>query len=65
MRALTRMSARAAGGPQQDERTVNSMARQMFEDLAAAYESFDADELEELIATLEPLATLLLAAQDR
>jgi hypothetical protein len=35
------------------------------DDLAARpYESLEPDELDELMATLEPLATLLLAAQD-
>ena len=31
---------------------------------ARPYESLEPDELDELMATLEPLATLLLAAQD-
>ena len=35
------------------------------DDLAARpYQSLEPDELDELMATLEPLATLLLAAQD-
>jgi len=46
-------------------RTVKQRVEALTDDLAAKpYESLTADELDELIATLEPLATLLLAAQD-
>jgi hypothetical protein len=46
-------------------RAVKQRVEELTDDLAAKpYESLQADELEELVATLEPLATLLLAAQD-
>ena len=44
---------------------VRQRVESLTDDLAAKpYESLEADELDELIALLEPLATLLLAAQD-
>lgn len=52
-------------GALQEESTVNSMARQMFqlvEPMGAV--PCSADEPNEAMASLEPLATLLLAAQD-
>jgi hypothetical protein len=44
---------------------VKQRVEALTDDLAAGpYESLEPDELDELMATLEPLATLLLAAQD-
>ncbi len=42
------------------------LSPQLLQDARSArpYESLEPDELDELMATLEPLATLLLAAQD-
>lgn len=46
-------------------RAVKQRIESLTDDLAARpYESLEPGELVELIATLEPLATLLLAAQD-
>jgi hypothetical protein len=46
-------------------RSVKQRVEALTDDLAARpYQSLEADELDELMATLEPLATLLLAAQD-
>src|SRR6266566_4914174 len=46
-------------------RAVKQRVEALTDDLAARpYENLEPDELDELIATLEPLATLLLAAQD-
>jgi hypothetical protein len=46
-------------------RAVKERVEALTDDLAAKpYESLEPDELEELKAGLEPLATLLLAAQD-
>jgi hypothetical protein len=46
-------------------RAVKQRVEALTDDLAAKpYESLDADELDELVTTLEPLATLLRAAQD-
>ena len=46
-------------------RVVKQRVEALTDDLAAKpYESLKPDELDELMATLEPLATLLLAAQD-
>jgi hypothetical protein len=46
-------------------RAVKQRVEALTDDLAAKpYESLDPDELDELVATLEPLATLLVAAQD-
>ena len=46
-------------------RAVKHRVEALTDDLAAApYESLEADELDELMAALEPLAALLLAAQD-
>ena len=46
-------------------RAVKQRVEALTDDLAAKpYESLEPDELDELMATLEPLATLLLAAQD-
>ena len=46
-------------------RAVKQRVEALTDDLAARpYESLEPDELDELMATLEPLATLLLAAQD-
>ena len=46
-------------------RAVQQRVESRTDDLAAKpYESLEADELDELMAALEPLATLLLAAQD-
>src|SRR4051794_7510919 len=46
-------------------RAVQQRVEELTDDLAAKpYESLEPDELDELISTLEPLATLLLAAQD-
>jgi len=46
-------------------RAVKQGVEALTDDLAAKpYESLEADELAELVATLEPLATLLLAAQN-
>jgi hypothetical protein len=49
----------------QPGRAVKQRVEALTDDLAAKpYENLDADDLDELMATLEPLATLLLAAQD-
>jgi hypothetical protein len=46
-------------------RAVKQRVEALTDDLAAKpYESLEANELDELVATLEPLATLLLAAQN-
>ena len=46
-------------------RAVKHRVEALTDDLAAKpYESLEPDELDELVTTLEPLATLLLAAQD-
>jgi hypothetical protein len=46
-------------------RAVKRRVEERTDDLAAKpYENLEAGELDELMATLEPLATLLLAAQD-
>jgi hypothetical protein len=46
-------------------RAVKERVEELTDDLAAApYESLDSQELDELIAALEPLAALLVAAQD-
>jgi hypothetical protein len=46
-------------------RSVKQRVEELTDDLAARpYESLEPDELDELVAALEPLATLLLAAQD-
>ena len=46
-------------------RAVKQRVEAVTDDLAAKpYESLDAGELDELMTNLEPLATLLLAAQD-
>jgi hypothetical protein len=46
-------------------RAVKQRVEALTDDLAAKpYESLDPGELDELMATLEPLAALLLAAQD-
>jgi hypothetical protein len=46
-------------------RAVKHRVEGLTDDLAAKpYESLEPDELDELVTTLEPLATLLLAAQD-
>jgi hypothetical protein len=46
-------------------RAVKQRVEELTDDLAAKpYESLEPDELDELVITLEPLATLLLAAQD-
>jgi hypothetical protein len=46
-------------------RAVRQRVEALTDDLAAKpYRSLEPDELDELVATLEPLATLLLAAQD-
>jgi hypothetical protein len=46
-------------------RAVKQRVEALTDDLAAkTYETLERDELDELVATLEPLATLLLAAQD-
>ena len=46
-------------------RAVRERVEALTDDLAAKpYEGLTSDELDELVATLEPLATLLLAAQD-
>ncbi|HEX5924259.1 MAG TPA: hypothetical protein VFY45_10550 [Baekduia sp.] len=46
-------------------RVVNQRVESLTDDLATKpYESLDPGELDELMADLEPLATLLLAAQD-
>src|SRR6266568_2415109 len=46
-------------------RAVKQRVEALTDDLAARpYESLEPDELDELMAALEPLATLLLAAQD-
>ena len=46
-------------------RAVKQRVEALTDDLAAKpYESLEPDELDELVTTLEPLATLLLAAQD-
>src|SRR4029078_13223146 len=47
-------------------RAVKQRVETLTDDLAAKpYESLEQDELDELVATLEPLVTMLLAAQDR
>jgi hypothetical protein len=46
-------------------RAVKQQVEALTDDLAAKpYESLDPDELDELMSSLEPIATLLLAAQD-
>jgi hypothetical protein len=46
-------------------RAVNQRVEALTDDLAAApYESLEPDELDELMSLLEPLATVLVAAQD-
>ena len=46
-------------------RAVKQRVEELTDDLAAKpYESLEPDELDDLVATLEPLAKLLLAAQD-
>jgi hypothetical protein len=46
-------------------RAVKQRVEALTDDLAAKpYESLEPDALDELVVTLEPLATLLLAAQD-
>jgi hypothetical protein len=46
-------------------RAVKQRVEELTDDLAAKpYESLDPGELDELVGALEPLATLLLAAQD-
>ena len=46
-------------------RAARQRVEALTDDLAARpYQSLEPDELDELMATLEPLATLLLAAQD-
>jgi hypothetical protein len=46
-------------------RAVKQRIESLTDDLAAKpYEGLEPGELDELMATLEPLATLLLAAQD-
>ena len=46
-------------------RSVKQRVEELTDDLAAKpYESLEPSELDELVGTLEPLATLLLAAQD-
>ena len=48
-----------------DEVDAEAVLEALTDDLAARpYQSLEPDELDELMATLEPLATLLLAAQD-
>jgi hypothetical protein len=63
------MRARGLIGPDgrlsETGRAVNQRVEGRTDDLAAApYECLDRAELDELLSTLEPLATLLLAAQD-
>ena len=49
----------------EEGRAVKQRVESLTDDLAAGpYESLGPDELDELVAALEPLATLLLAAQD-
>ena len=49
----------------EEGRAVKQRVESLTDDLAARpYESLGPDELDELVAALEPLATLLLAAQD-
>ena len=49
----------------EEGRAVKQRVESLTDDLAAKpYESLGPDELDELVAALEPLATLLLAAQD-
>jgi hypothetical protein len=46
-------------------RAAKQRVEALTDDLAAEpYEYLESDEFDELVATLEPLATLLLAAQD-
>jgi hypothetical protein len=46
-------------------RSLRQRVEDLTDDLAATpYESLERDELDQLVATLEPLATLLVAAQD-
>jgi hypothetical protein len=46
-------------------RAVKQRVEALTDDLAGKpYESFEPDELDELMSTLEPLATLLVAAQE-
>jgi hypothetical protein len=55
------------GGSRLSERgrAVKQRVEALTDDLAAKpYESLEADELDQLVTTLEPLAALLLAAQD-
>ena len=49
----------------EEGRAVKQRVEERTDDLAAKpYERLEADELDELTAALEPLATLLVAAQD-
>ncbi len=53
------------GSLSESGRAVKQRVEALTDDLAAKpYECLESDELDELVATLEPLATLLLAAQD-
>jgi hypothetical protein len=55
----------ADGGFSELGRSVKRRVEELTDDLAAKpYESLEPDELDELMAALEPYATLLLAAQD-
>lgn len=55
----------ADGGLSETGRAVRARVEALTDDLAAKpYESLGLDELDELMTILEPLATLLLAAQD-
>jgi hypothetical protein len=55
----------ADGWLTQEGRAVKQRVDALTDDLAAKpYESLEPGELDELMATLEPLAALLLAAQD-
>lgn len=53
------------GGLSDRGRALRRRVEDLTDDLAAVpYETFEPDELDELVAALEPLAALLLAAQD-
>jgi hypothetical protein len=55
----------ADGWLSEQGRAVKQRVESFTDDLAAKpYEILEPDELDELIASLEPLATLLIAAQD-
>jgi hypothetical protein len=54
------------GGLSEPGSALKARVEALTDDLAAKpYEYLESDELDELVATLKPLASLLLAAHDR